>query len=120
MPRERHFAGEHDRKQHRADDHEEGAQDGQHHIALAAINGDENARRHHKRADNCEKALDRSKYQEEIMDRDVKLHQFKAKIDNEVGNCMAAVEKLRHDIFYSLSGFFFTSAAALLGYLRFF
>lgn len=54
------------------------------------------------------------------MEREVKLQQFKAKIDNEVGNCMASVEKLRHDIFYSLSGFFFTSAAALLGYLRFF
>ena len=67
-----------------------------------------------------QKALDKGKYQEEVMERDVKLQQFKAKIDNEVGSCMAAVEKLRHDIFYSLSGFFFTSAAALLGYLRFF
>jgi hypothetical protein len=67
-----------------------------------------------------QKALDKGKYQEEVMERDVKLQQFKAKIDNEVGNCMAAVEKLRHDIFYSVSGFFFTSAAALLGYLRFF
>lgn len=67
-----------------------------------------------------EKVLEKGRARDEVLDRDFKLQQFRAKVDGEIGNCSAAIEKLRHDIFYSLSGFFFTSAAALLGYLRFF
>lgn len=67
-----------------------------------------------------EKVLEKGRSRDEIIDRDFKLQQFRAKVDNEMGNGLASIEKLRHDIFYSLSGFFFTSAAALLGYLRFF
>ncbi len=67
-----------------------------------------------------EKVLEKGRARDECIERDFRLQRFKAKVDNEVGNCFASIEKLRHDIFYSLSGFFFTSAAALLGYLRFF
>ena len=67
-----------------------------------------------------EKVLEKGRVCDGTLERDFKLQQFKAKVDSEVGNCLASIEKLRHDIFYSLSGFFFTSAAALLGYLRFF
>lgn len=67
-----------------------------------------------------EKVLEKGRARDEGLDRDFKLQRFKAKVDSEIGNCLASIEKLRHDIFYSLSGFFFTSAAALLGYLRFF
>lgn len=66
-----------------------------------------------------QKVTDRGRAHEEAIERELKLQQFRAKVDGEVGNGLAAVEKLRHDIFYSLSGFFFTSVAALLGYLRF-
>ena len=66
------------------------------------------------------KVLEKGRARDWGLDSDIRIHKYKTKIDNEVGNCLAAIEKLRHDIFYSLSGFFFTSAAALLGYLRFF
>ena len=67
-----------------------------------------------------EKVLEKGRARDEKLERDFRLQRFRAKVDSEVGNCLASIEKLRHDIFYSLSGFFFTSAAALLGYLRFF
>lgn len=67
-----------------------------------------------------ERVLEKGRARDETLDRDFRLQRFRAKVDSEVGNCLASIEKLRHDIFYSLSGFFFTSAAALLGYLRFF
>lgn len=67
-----------------------------------------------------ERVLEKGRARDEALDRDFRLQRFRAKVDSEVGNCLASIEKLRHDIFYSLSGFFFTSAAALLGYLRFF
>ena len=67
-----------------------------------------------------EKVLEKVRARDEALERDFKLQQFRAKVDSEISNSLASIEKLRHDIFYSLSGFFFTSAAALLGYLRFF
>ena len=48
----------------------------------------------------------------------LKFQDLTSKIDAASSNGYAALGKLRHDIFYSMTGFFFTSAAALLGYLR--
>lgn len=67
-----------------------------------------------------QRALEKQRQRDQALEIDMRLQQFRAKIDGEAGNCLAAVEKLRHDIYYSLSGFFFTATAALLGYLRFF
>ena len=49
----------------------------------------------------------------------IRFHELKNGIDVEASNAQAALVKLRNDIFYSLIGFFFTSAAAFLGYLRY-
>jgi len=44
--------------------------------------------------------------------------QFVNTVDGERANREAALGKLCHDIVYSLTGFFFTGAAALFGFLR--
>jgi hypothetical protein len=49
----------------------------------------------------------------------LKLHELSNGIEIEATNAQTALVKLRNDIFYSLIGFFFTSAAAFLGYLRY-
>lgn len=66
-----------------------------------------------------EMSMEKGKMRDAMMMNQLKYQDLYSKIDTEVSNGYALTGKLRHDIFYSLSGFFFTSAAALLGYLRY-
>lgn len=49
----------------------------------------------------------------------LKCEDLRAKADSQVADGRVALGKLRHDLFYSMTGFFFTSVAALFGYLRY-
>lgn len=65
-----------------------------------------------------EMALERSRQRDAAINTLIKFQDLKTSIDKEVGDAYATLAKLRHDIFYSLSGFLFTSIAALFGFLR--
>ena len=62
--------------------------------------------------------LERGKQRDVALETALKFQDLQTRIDSEVGNAYAALAKLRHDIFYSLTGFLFTSIAALFGFLR--
>jgi hypothetical protein len=49
----------------------------------------------------------------------LKCEDLRAKADSQVADGRVTLGKLRHDLFYSMTGFFFTSVAALFGYLRY-
>jgi len=65
-----------------------------------------------------ELSLERGRMRDNVLGQSLKLQDLENMVDTEVGNAHATLGKMRHDIFYSLTGFFFTSAAAMLGYLR--
>lgn len=65
-------------------------------------------------------SLERGKQRDLNLQNVLKFQDMQTKVEAEVGNARAASGKLRHDIFYSLAGLLFTSAAALLGYLRYY
>lgn len=65
-----------------------------------------------------EMSLERGRQRDAALATALNFQDLQTRVDMEAGNSYAALGKLRHDIFYSLTGFFFTSAAALLGYLR--
>lgn len=62
--------------------------------------------------------LERGKQREAALQTMIKFQDLQTQIDAETGNAYATLAKLRHDIFYSLTGFLFTSIAALFGFLR--
>jgi hypothetical protein len=62
--------------------------------------------------------LERTRQRDTVLQAELKFHDLITRIESEVGNSQAILAKLRHDIFYSLTGFLFTSIAAFLGYLR--
>jgi hypothetical protein len=62
--------------------------------------------------------LERGRQRDAALVAALRFQDLKTRVDAEVGNAHAALAKLRHDIFYSLTGFLFTSVAALFGFLR--
>ena len=62
--------------------------------------------------------LERGRQRDSALQAALKFQDLQTKSDAETGNAYAALAKLRHDIFYSLTGFLFTSIAALFGFLR--
>ena len=66
-----------------------------------------------------ELSLEKGKQRDATMGQHIRFQDVRARIDSEVANGHVALGKLRHDIFYSMTGFFFTSVAALFGYLRY-
>lgn len=67
-----------------------------------------------------EMSLEKGRIRDSFMAQQLKFQDLSARIDTEGSNGHAGLGKLRHDIFYSFVGFIFTSAAAVLGYLRYF
>lgn len=65
-------------------------------------------------------SVEKGRQRDGVLLHTIRFQDLRSKIDTEVANGFAALGKLRHDIFYSMTGFFFTSAAAVLGYLRLF
>jgi hypothetical protein len=64
-------------------------------------------------------SMEKGKMRDSMMMNQLKYQDLYSSIDTEVSTGYTTTGKLRHEIFYSLTGFFFTSAAALLGYLRY-
>jgi hypothetical protein len=62
--------------------------------------------------------LERGKQRDAALETALAFQDLKTRVDAEAGNAYAVLAKLRHDIFYSLTGFLFTSIAALFGFLR--
>lgn len=62
--------------------------------------------------------LERGKQRDAGLATAIKFQDLNTQVDAAVGDAYAALAKLRHDIFYSLTGFLFTSIAALFGFLR--
>ncbi len=62
--------------------------------------------------------LERGRQRDAALATALKFQDLQTQVDAEVGNAHAALAKLRHDIFYSLTGFLFTSIAAYFGFLR--
>lgn len=78
--------------------------------ALASI-------RSERRLELC---IERSRGRDDMTGTAMRFQEFCNDVDGDRGNCEAALGKLRHDVLYSLVGFFFTGAAALFGFLRLF
>lgn len=68
---------------------------------------------------SLELGIERGRLRDGLGKARLRFHELKNGIDIEASNAQASLVKLRNDIFYSLIGFFFTSAAAFLGYLRY-
>jgi hypothetical protein len=66
-----------------------------------------------------ELALEKGKQRDAAIGLLLKCEDLRGKIDGQVAEGRVALGKLRHDLFYSMTGFFFTSVAALFGYLRY-
>lgn len=66
-----------------------------------------------------ELSLEKGKQKDQAIGQLLKVQDLQGKVDGEVANGRVALGKLRHDLFYSMTGFFFTSVAALFGYLRY-
>lgn len=62
--------------------------------------------------------LERGRQRDAALATSLRFQDLMTRVESETGNSYAALAKLRHDIFYSLTGFMFTSAAALFGFLR--
>lgn len=62
--------------------------------------------------------LERGKQRDAALGTALKYQDLMTQVESETGNAYATLAKLRHDIFYSLTGFMFTSIAAFFGYLR--
>ena len=62
--------------------------------------------------------LERGKQRDVALSTALQFQDLMTRVESETGNSYAALAKLRHDIFYSLTGFLFTSVAALFGFLR--
>lgn len=69
---------------------------------------------------SLELGIERGRLRDGLGKARIKFHELKNGIDVEASNAQAALVRLRNDIFYSLIGFFFTSVAAFLGYLRYY
>lgn len=68
---------------------------------------------------SLEVGIERGRLRDGLGKARIRFHELKNGIDVEASNAQASLVKLRNDIFFSLIGFFFTSAAAFLGYLRY-
>ena len=66
-----------------------------------------------------ELALEKGRQRDAAIGLLLKCEDLRGKIDGQVAEGRVALGKLRHDLFYSMTGFFFTSVAALFGYLRY-
>lgn len=73
-----------------------------------------------KSESRLEISLEKGRIRDSFLAQFLKFQDLHSKIDTEGSNGNATIGKLRHEIFYSLTGFFFTSVAALLGYLRYY
>ena len=62
--------------------------------------------------------LERGRLRDAALATALRFQDLMTRVGSETGNSYAALAKLRHDIFYSLTGFMFTSTAALFGFLR--
>ncbi len=62
--------------------------------------------------------LERGRQRDNAQAITLRYQDLMTRVEAEAGNSWAALAKLRHDIFYSLTGFMFTSCAALFGFLR--
>lgn len=69
---------------------------------------------------SLELGIERGRLRDGLGKARIKFHELKNGVDIEASNTQAALVRLRNDIFYSLIGFFFTSVAAFLGYLRYY
>lgn len=65
-----------------------------------------------------ELCAERARQRDDALATALRYQELHAAIDAERGAARAALGKLRHDMLYSLTGFFFTAAAALFGFLR--
>jgi len=66
-----------------------------------------------------ELALEKGKQRDGAVGLLLRCEDLRARIDAQVAEGRVSLGKLRHDLFYSMTGFFFTSVAALFGYLRY-
>jgi hypothetical protein len=64
-------------------------------------------------------SIEKGKQRDSALGHLIRFEDVRGRIDGEVANGYVGLGKLRHDIFYSMTGFFFTSVAALFGYLRY-
>lgn len=65
-----------------------------------------------------EMSLEKSRQKDISLQSALKFQSFESKVECEVGNSDANLGKMRYDILASVTGFFFASVAAFLGYLR--
>ncbi len=63
---------------------------------------------------------ERGRQRDEALAMVMRVRELDGAVDAEREAAQAALGKLRHDLLYSLTGFFFTGAAALFGFLRLF
>lgn len=63
-------------------------------------------------------SLEQSRQRHALVEMNLKWSELQNKVDAALGQARTALGKLRHDVLYTLTGFFFTSIAAFFGYLR--